>query len=192
MILARRMAWIFTGFSCLVLGYNFVVIDNPDHMMNVIEQSGLMAVFASTTFLPVKLSQLIHILSMVIASLVAASTDTGFFSSAILMVFTFVLSYAYGGFKTFAAWKLPFSAAGAFVVCLAGSSHFKAPAPQVWTRAAMWVLFIALFLGLLWLVLQEVRRMFYQDFASELVQQNHDLLKEVQRLTKGCDDGDPT
>jgi len=190
MRLERRMAWIFTAFSCLVLVYNFVTPDNPDHIMNLVEQIISTGLFGATIFLPIKASQTIHIIALIGITLVTVFTDTGFFPSAVLMVFIFVLTYAYGGFRTFASWKIPISAILAFVLCLAGSSHFQAPGAGVWSRAAMWTLFVALFLGLLWLVLQEVRRQFFADFAHELTQQNHDLLGVIRDLEKGCKDGD--
>lgn len=190
MRLEQRMAWIFTAFSCFVLFYNLSTPDNPDHVMNLIEQTISLGAFGSTIFLSAKIAQVIHILVLVGITFVTVFTDTGFFPSAFIMVLIFVLTYAYGGFRTFAAWKLPMGAILAFVLCLAGSSHFQAPAPEVWSRAAMWTIFVAVFLWLLWHVLQEIRRQFFADFANELIQQNHDLLLQLRDRERGCNDAD--
>ena len=177
-------------FSVVVFTFNVFTPGNPDHWLNLAETLAMSFLFIMALFFPELLAKTLHVLLFGAAAGIAVFTDTGFFSSAVMTVSTFVLIYAYGGFHTMAAWKLPVAVVVCYGVCVMGVLHYDPPSVESYSRAAVWTLFIAMFIAFLWLVVREIRRQFFQDFAHELVQQNHDLLKEVRDLKKGCKDAD--
>lgn len=177
-------------FSVLVFTFNVFTPDNPDHWLNLAETLAMSFLFIMALSFPEMVAKTLHVLLFGAAAAIAVFTDTGFFSSAVMTVSTFILIYAYGGFRTMAAWKLPVAAVVCYGVCVAGVLHYNPPSVESYSRAAVWTLFIAMFVTFLWLVVREIRRKFFDEFASELVQQNHDLLLELRELHKGCKDGD--
>ncbi len=176
-------------FSVVVFTFNVFTPDNPDHWLNLAETLVLAVLFTCALMFPEPIAKTLHVLLFGTIAGIAVFTDTGFFASAVMTVSTFVLIYAYGGFVTMTVWKLPLSSVICYGVCLVGVMHYDPPSIQAYSRAAVWTLFIAMFITFLWLVVWEIRRKFYEGFASELIQQNHDLLKEVRDLAKRCNDG---
>lgn len=190
MKLSQILGRICAVFSAIVFAFNVFTPSNPDHWLNLAETLTLTFLFTMLLFAPEIVAKTAHVLLFGAIAGIAVFTDTGFFPSAVMTVSTFVLLYAYGGFRTMAAWKLPLAAVICYFVCLVGVLHYGPPSVETYSRAAVWTLFIAIFVTFLWLVVREIRRQFYQDFAHELVQQNHDLLEEVRDLKKGCQDAD--
>jgi len=175
-------------FSVVVFTYNVFTPHNPDHWLNLAETLVLSILFITALYFSPKVAKTLHVLLFMAMSTIAVFTDTGFAFSAFMAVSTFILIYAYGGFKTMAAWKLPIAAVVCYSVCTVGVLHYSELTVAAFSQAAIWALFIALFITFLWLVEREIRRRFYADFASELIQQNHDLLQEIRQLHKGCKD----
>lgn len=190
MRLHELLAYICAGFSGIVFAFNVFTPANPDHLLNVAETLALTFLYTGTLFMPVRWTKSIHVILFGAAAGIAVFTDTGFFPSAVMTVATFILIYAYGGFRTMAAWKLPLAAILCYCVCLVGVLHYDPPSIASYSRAAIWTLFISMFVMFLWLVLREIRRQFFAEFAHELVEQNHDLLEEIRNLKKGCNDAD--
>jgi hypothetical protein len=188
MRLHELLAYICAGFSAVVFAFNVFTPGNPDHLLNLAETLVLTFLYTSTLFMPVKWAKFTHVVLFGSAAGIAVFTDTGFFPSAVMTVSTFILIYAYGGFRTMAAWKLPLSVVLCYGVCLVGVFHYDPPSVSSYSRAAIWTMFISMFVMFLWLVLREIRRQFFSEFAHELIQQNHDLLEELRNLQKRCDD----
>lgn len=169
-------------FSVLVFTFNVFTPDNPDHWLNLAETLAMSFLFIMALSFPEMVAKTLHVLLFGAAAGIAVFTDTGFFSSAVMTVSTFILIYAYGGFRTMAGWKLPVAAVVCYGVCVAGVLHYNPPSVESYSRAAVWTLFIAMFVTFLWLVVREIRRKFFDEFAHELIEHNHDLLVEIRKL----------
>lgn len=190
MRLARRVTNIGICLSSLVLVWNLITPGNPDHVLNLIVATILTAWMVVCLFVPERVSQVSHSLTLGGSAFVYVGVDGGFFSSGTLTIILFVLIHAYGAFRTHALWKLPLSVLAIYVLSSISSAHFTVPGVEAYGRAAMWTLMVIGFLFVLWSALQEFRRQFHEDFAADLIKQNRQLLELNKQLSGGCKDAE--
>lgn len=189
-LLHQRIGILSASFAAFSLMWNVFTPSNPDHVLNVIEHSALWVVFTASIFMPIKAAQALQILSLIVIAYIPMGISDSPFWGAVVATLTLVLAYAYGGFKTQAAWKLPAITVGMFTLCAIASSNFTPPSIEMYGRAAVWTLAIAFFVGILWLIVIEIRRQFFEEFAAKLILQNRELLDINKKLIEGgCIDG---
>lgn len=188
MTLSRRVSIIGICLASCVLVWNLITPGNPDHALNLIVATILTVWMVACLFLPERISQVSHSLTLGGSAFVYVGIDGGFFSSGTLTIILFVLIHAYGAFRTHALWKLPLSVLAVYILSSVSSAHFTVPGIEAYGRAAMWTLMVIGFLFVLWCALQEFRRQFHEEYASAIIQQNRQLLELNKQLAGGCDD----
>lgn len=187
----KRMAALFTAFSLFALVANLIHFDNPDHLLNVVELASLSATFGASFFLRSREAGAMQVASMILAAFIPLGiTDSGIFGICI-GVFAFVLTYAYGGFQSYAFWKLPVAFTILFALCTLAAGRATKVYSEMWFYGFCWSVGIGVFCWLLWLVADEHERMAKAKFDADVVELNRKLLDETRRIVEGCrDDAD--
>ncbi len=192
MELHKSISVVFASFAGLMLVWNVFMPNNPHHDLNIIEMSCLLVVFTFTYFSHSQLAKATHILTLGVVAFIPMGIAESPFFGAVIAVFALVLLYAYGGYRTHAFWKIPVTFVVLVVLCSLATSYFSPPGPIVIARAFIWTVFIFVFLGVLYLILEDIKRKFYSEFASELIEQNRQLLEINKELTRGPADANYT
>lgn len=190
MDLRQRMALTFALFSATALVFNTLTPANPYYSINIIEESCLTMVFMFTWFLPLRVAQAVQVVALLfIAFFPLGFLDSPFFG-AVICVFSMVLIYAYGGYKTFAIPKLFGTFFGLLSMCLFSLVSIEGFSFSICVRAFMWTLFISVFLFVLWLIIDDINKRFYSEKEEKLIRLNRELLEINKKLIHGgCEDG---
>lgn len=189
-MLHKRIGLIFSLASAVSLAFNIFTPDNPDHILNVVEQSCLVLVFALSCYAGFPFGGVMQIIALSVAAFLPMQINDSPFFGAVISVFALVLIYAYGGYRTAVWWKLPITFSTLFILCAIASSKFTPPSIEMYARAFMWALFIVVFCLVLWLIVADIEHRFHADFAARIIKQNRDLLELNKELSGGCKDGD--
>ncbi len=192
-MLHKRVGLIFTLFSAFSLVINVFTPNNPDHNMNVIEQSILPMVFALSYFLPAQSSGVLQIIVLIATAFIPMHLNDSPFFGAVIAVIALLLIYAYDGYKTRALWKLPASFFTLFALCAIARSNFTPPSPEMWVGAFGWSMFISVFCLIVWMIADHrertraLERGILED-NKRLIAENRRLVQEMKQLVKRCPD----
>lgn len=163
---------------------NVFTPSNPDHAMNVIEQSCLVLVFALSYFLPQQASGVLQIITLAATAFIPMHLNDSPFFGAVIAVFALILIYAYGGYKTRVWWKLPATFFTLFALCAIARSNFTPPSPEMWIGAFAWTMFICVFCFVLWLVALDMEKQFHLRIKTE-VERNRIELESIKKEVRG-------
>lgn len=185
MKLHQEISLLFGGFSLVTLLWNVATPENPDHLLNVIEQSCLCLAFALSYFWHSHGAEALQVFALVVAAFIPMGISDSPFFGAVIATFALVLIYAYGGYRTMAFWKLPVTFVGLVGLCAIATSHFDPPSFDTYGRSIMWALFISLFCVVLWRVVKHIERRFYLIRETELLKLNKELIELNRDLIAG-------
>ena len=179
-MLHKRIGLIFALFSAFSLVFNIFTPDNPEHLMNVIEQSCLVLVFTLSYFAPNPFAGVLQILALAATAFIPMHINDSPFFGAVISVFALVLIYAYGGYQSQAWWKLPTTFITLFVLCAIASSNFGPPSVLMYARAFGWTLFISVFCFVLWFIVDDIKLKYYLSMKTR-IDQNLNELRDIKK-----------
>ncbi len=172
---------------------NVFTPNNPDHNMNVIEQSILPMIFSLSYFLPSQASGVLQIIVLIATAFIPMHLNDSPFFGAVISVIALLLIYAYDGYKTRVWWKLPTTFFTLFILCSIARSNFTPPSSEMWIGAFAWTMFISVFCLIAWIIsdhrerTRELERGILEE-NKRLISENKSLIREMRQLVKGCQD----
>lgn len=187
-MLHKRIGLIFIFFSAFSLVANVFTPTNPDHVMNVMEQSCLVLIFSLSYFLPQQSSGVLQIIALVTTAFIPMHLNDSPFFGAVIAVFALILIYAYGGYKTRVWWKLPATFFTLFILCAIARSNFSSPSAEMYISAFAWTMFISVFCFVLWLVVDDINKKYYSTMKSR-IDQNLAELRDIKKSIGGVGNG---
>lgn len=184
-MLHKRVGLVFILFSAFSLVTNVFTPGNPDHVMNVIEQSCLILVFALSYFLHQPAAGVLQIITLATTAFIPMHLNDSPFFGAVIAVFALILIHAYGGYRAHVWWKLPTTFFTLFSLCAIARSNFTPPSSEMWIGAFAWTMFICIFCFVLWLVVADMERKIHLESKSE-IERNRAELESIKKEVREC------
>jgi hypothetical protein len=186
MKLYQRFGITFSLFSLVTLVWNLFTPDNPDHLGNLLLAGGLCLPLAISYFLPHLVAKTLQVVAFACVAFFPTYFTGEPFFGAVSAVIGLALTYAYGGYRTHRAWKLPVTMSIVFIIFALATPIINLESTL---RAFVWTVYVGLACAVLWMILEDVDARFHRLFASELIKQNRELLDINKKLAGGCNDG---
>lgn len=185
MKLYQRIGITFSIFSLVTLVWNLATPDNPDHLGNLLLAGGLCFPLAVSYFLPQFIAQIVQIASFACVAFFPTYFTGEPFFGAVAAVFGLSLTYAYGGYRTHRAWKLPFTMGIVFAVFALATPIVSL---EFTVRALVWTCYIGISCTGLWMILEDADARFHRQMKTE-IDQNRVELESIKKEVGGCQDG---
>lgn len=172
----RHIGEIFGWFCAILIVWHVFTPDNPDHVVNLVMHSLL----ASTFFASSRMNMVVcrYVQPFALLSGMAVTAFYGNFPVSALIAFLAVLIYyAYGGFRPLSRAKIFFTFSLLFSLYFGAMIVSGYDISNAYGTSILWSSGVFGTFWVLWLIMQY--------FASDLVQQNRDLLELAKKKSKG-------
>ena len=177
MKLYQRFGITFSLFSFVTLVWNIATPSNPDHLGNLILCGSLTVILYISLLIPEKQSKIVQTASFILAAFTPIHFTGEMFFGAVCIVIGLALMYAYGGYRTHAAWKMPATFAVVFLLLSLSTSAISAESIM---RSFVWTAYIVIACFALWLMVDDIERQFHDSIRSSLDSNR----KEIDLLKK--------
>jgi len=172
----RPIGYIFSGFCALLFVWHLMTPHNPHHNIAIIVFLPWSVMYLVSSFVSVKVSRYLQPFTLLLGAFVTVYADN-FPVAAIISVIATLIYWTYGGFRQLDFTRASLTFLTVFLMFFFGvvlSGHGYAPA---YGTAIVYTILASVGFAILWMVII--------FFASDIVQQNRDLLELTKKLSKG-------
>lgn len=181
MELHRRIGLTFATFCGVMLAWAILTPENPDHLANIIIHGVLTPVFAFSVTFRAKVGGWVQVAALFFGASITALGGDFQPASAVGSV-AVLLIYAYGGFRSIRISVIIPTASAQFALTFIAALLGEYDVTKALGHAICWTSLSILGVWVVWII--------FQQYAKDIIEQNHDVLEASKEILKReCNDG---